>query len=134
MRFTGVCGDVFSEGIGHQSGHPFIAFRFDGLRSIGERFFDISHDGSFVFELRPRRILLGGQCLPKGNIGEEIVCRGAMNHPLRKRARRGSGLEVVLAFRKILGHGDEFSADFIPLFQQSRRRTGRGFRRGGIFR
>src|SRR5579864_7887993 len=41
----------------------------------------------------------GGFC-PRANIGKEIVRSSAMNHPHRKRARWGSGLEVYLSSGK----------------------------------
>jgi hypothetical protein len=43
-----------------------------------------------------------------------------------------SGLEVVLVFGKIFGHGDELAADLVPGLEHGLRRAGRRFD-GGVF-
>src|SRR3984957_4884914 len=85
LLFPGVCGDVPGERIDYQSGYSFIAFRLDGRRAVGKRFFDVGNDGSFIFELRARRIFLWWQFLPESRISEEIICGGSMNHSHSKR-------------------------------------------------
>ena len=119
LFLVGVGGVVFGEGIDHQGGHAFIVFGFDGLGAVGEGFFHVGDDGGFVFELLARRIFFGGRFLAVGQIGEEVTGGGGVNQALGESSGGGRGFAVVLVFGIVFGHGDEFAADFIPLFEQS---------------
>ena len=81
-------------------------------------------------------VFLGGRFFSAGNIGEKIVGIRGVQKILGKTALRRGGLEVVLVFRKIFGHGDQLSSDVVPGLEHCLRGTGGGLDRrlflGGV--
>ncbi len=57
-----------------------------------------------------------------------------MNQALGESSDGGRRFSVVLVFRIVLGHGDKFAADIVPLFEQAGRLAGSGVWCSGFFR
>src|SRR5271166_2359440 len=97
-----------------------VAFAFDQRRSIREGLLHKLHDGCFGFVVRSFWVA-GGQPDTLHRVDEEVIRAGGVQQLFGKRPLSRRRLEVVLVLGKVLSHGNQLSANSVPVIEQNPR-------------
>src|SRR5215475_14896069 len=113
---------------------PLIAFRLNRIGAIGNALLHESHNIRLCSQVVASVFSGIARLLAIHHVSDVVHRAGGVNDIGLEAAGLGGGLEArVLVVGKILGHGDKFSADIVPLFEDRIGHIGGGAG-GGLLR
>ena len=103
--------------VGNQIRQPLVALRFDFPRSVGHALFHERHHLRFRLQIIALRIIRIVGFFSLGHIRKVVHRRRHVDQLGCEGALFRNRFEFVLVFGKIFRHGDQLSADLVPLRQ-----------------